>query len=136
MQNDLERRTDLQFFGGGLRNVHDRVTLLRPGNGYHHLPGGDNLPHLGGCCGDDPVELGVKLGIAELFLRLVEIGLRPRRRGDSALQPLLGLLERGGGAGAGFGQRKLPLLDALGISQLRLRIREIRLRALHRKLER
>ena len=54
------------------RNVENSLSHVGPGNGHDRLPSANDLPRLGIPGGNYALIVGAKLGIADLFLRLLQ----------------------------------------------------------------
>ena len=98
---------------GDFRNIEDRLPLSRFGDAQDVLTGGDNLAGFGVDRGNDPVDVRMKLGIAEIFPseRQFRLGRVAPRLGslqvaNRGVIPLLG-------GKAVFEERALPRLFRL-----------------------
>jgi hypothetical protein len=68
--DDLDRLVGRRGPGleGRLGNVEHTILVAGPRQANDHLPGVDDLPRFRARCGDDAVEFGDQIGVAELVL--------------------------------------------------------------------
>ena len=134
LQGDVEAGSRPEIPPDALGQVDHRLADIRASHRDDRLSRLDHLPELRRGGGDDTVEVGAKLGVAELLLGLVEV--RPGAR-DAGLRGLAGLL---GGVVLRLGgdvlleQRALAGLGRGGILEAGGRAGQVGLRRPHRQL--
>ena len=86
------------------RHVEHGVAPALAGDLDDHLPGPDHLAGLGALVGHGALGVRVEVGVAQLFLRIAQLGLGRVDVRLGCLEPLLGLVEQNAGGEALFHQ--------------------------------